>query len=181
MHNMNISGLQKLKEIIHKFIKRSDEYNQLIHDGQYPALCSDEAEIDLIKLEQITREFINDSGNISEEEVLKHKECVIMLPGEKQLVENLKKLEKRLSDFIGSVHDYKNLERDGHCPAFFNYPRKEDFMVLAKITNELFSEKDDFEFVDKKDVPDKEELPDTSLAVQNTSKVRMLSWLGFSS
>lgn len=163
MHNMNISGLQKLKEIIHKFIKRSDEYNQLIHDGQYPALCSDEAEIDLIKLEQITREFINDSGNISEEEVLKHKECVIMLPGEKQLVENLKKLEKRISDFIGSVHDYENLERDGHCSA------------------ELFSEKDDFEFVDKKDVPDKEELPDTSLAVQNTSKVGMLSWLGFSS
>lgn len=102
-------------------------------------------EIDLIRLERITREFVNDLGNISEKEVLKHEECVITLPGKKQLVENLRKLEEKISDFVQFVHHFTQFVDDDNqlirqCAALSLSYGGKDLMVLAKITHELFSE-----------------------------------------
>lgn len=168
MHNAEIENLKKLEEIIHKFIERSDGYNHFIGDEQDPALNIYEAEIDLEELEQITRKFVNDLGNISEEEVLKHKKCKITLPGEKQLVENLRKLEERISNFVQFVHTGQS-ENDGQHAAFFLFHGGKDLIVLAKIADELFHEQDNYEFVNK------EGLPDTSLEVKDTQEVGIFS------
>ncbi|MDG7056812.1 MAG: hypothetical protein LKM43_01515 [Wolbachia endosymbiont of Penenirmus auritus] len=162
-----IKDLEALREIISEFIKYSDKYNQSIGDEQDPALNLYKTEIDLIGLEQITREFVNDLGNISEKEVLKHEECIITLPEKKQLVENLRKLEEKISDFIQFVHHFTQSVDDNqlirqYAALSLSYGGK-DLMALAKITHELFSEKDDFEFVDKGKLP--------STEVQNTSYI----------
>ncbi|NSM56387.1 hypothetical protein HET73_02055 [Wolbachia endosymbiont of Atemnus politus] len=172
MYNIEINNLKKLKEIIHKFIKYSDEYNQFVGDEQNPALNLYKAETDLIKLEEITRNFVNNSGNISEEAVLEDKECIITLPAEKQLVENLRELEERISGFIKFVNNGQPVNDRQYAALSLCYGGK-DLTTLAKITHELFHE-EDFVFVNKEDVPDK-----PSTEVQNTSRVRILSWLGF--
>uniref|UniRef100_UPI003340D08F hypothetical protein n=1 Tax=Wolbachia endosymbiont (group B) of Pilophorus perplexus TaxID=3066160 RepID=UPI003340D08F len=148
--NQELNDLQKLKEIVNKFIEASDYQNKLCQDENYPALSYYNTEIDLERLEQITRKFINDSGHISEKEVLKQKKLQIPLPGEKQLVENLRKLEKRISTFIQSV--YEKTAHDEQYPGFVRSPKKKDFMILAQIIHELFLEKDDFESVDKEEM-----------------------------
>ncbi|BET30672.1 hypothetical protein wCauBTS_12790 [Wolbachia pipientis] len=149
--NQKLNDLQELKEIVNKFIEASDYHNKLCQDENYPALSYYNTEIDLERLEQITRKFINDSGHISEKEVLKQKKLQIPLPGEKQLVENLRKLEKRISTFIQFV--YEKTAHDEQYPGFVQSPKKKDFMILAQIIHELFLEKDDFESVDKEELP----------------------------
>ncbi|UIP92765.1 hypothetical protein JSQ73_006525 [Wolbachia endosymbiont of Anopheles demeilloni] len=120
--NQKLNALQELKEIVNKFIEASDYHNKLFQDENYPALSYYNTEIDLERLEQITRKFINDSGHISEKEVLKQKKLQIPLLGEKQLVENLRKLEKRISTFIQSV--YEKTAHDEQYPGFVQSPKK---------------------------------------------------------
>lgn len=112
--NQKLNDLQKLKEIVNKFIEASDYHNKLCQDENYPALSYYNTEIDLERLEQITRKFINDSGHISEKEVLKQKKLQIPLPGEKQLVENLRKLEKKyllsFNLFMKKLHMISNTQ-----------------------------------------------------------------------
>lgn len=79
--NQELNDLQKLKEIVNKFIEASDYQNKLCQDENYPALSYYNTEIDLERLEQITRKFINDSGHISEKEVLKQKSFKYLYQG----------------------------------------------------------------------------------------------------
>ncbi|MGL9759119.1 MAG: hypothetical protein ACR5LA_10250 [Wolbachia sp.] len=174
MYNAEIKSLERLKEIISEFTKRSDAYNQMCQDKQHSA--PHDAEIDLIKLEEITRKFVNDLGNISEEEVLKHKKCKITLPGEKQLVENLRKLEEKVSNFIKFVNAGQ-YENDGQHAAFFLCHGGKDLMVLAKIAGELFHEQDTCEFVEEEEFSEEvnKESPNTSLEIKDTQEVGRLS------
>ncbi|MDM8335032.1 hypothetical protein QUS22_01305 [Wolbachia pipientis] len=84
----------------------------------------------------------------------------------------MKKLEKRISNVIKGLNNYNDLVREVQYPAI--HGSNNDFIQLTKIAGGL-SAAAGFEFVDK------EKLPDTSLEVQSTSRVGILSWLGSSS
>lgn len=49
--NQELNDLQKLKEIVNKFIEASDYHNKLCQDENYPALSYYNTEIDLERLE----------------------------------------------------------------------------------------------------------------------------------
>jgi hypothetical protein len=177
MYANSIKDLEVLGEIVSKFTERCDWYNYLEKIGNFPALFEYKAKIDLIELEKRTRDFVNNSGNIQGKEALKYKNCsvtlpLIMLPEPDQFVKNLKELEGIISSVIPAVNNYENFVREGKYPTIPGFHN--DFMQLAKIADGLSVEAD-LKFVDKK------ELPDTSLEVQSTSRVGILSWLGLSS
>lgn len=138
MHVTTVSNLKKLQEVINDSIKSSNEYSQSSQD-ESPDSSLYEVKIDLEWLEEIARKFIEGSDNILEKEMPIHKKYTIVLPMNEQLVENLQKLEKGMSDFIRYVDKYNQLERANQYPALFQFPGEDSFIALGKMVQILES------------------------------------------